>query len=238
MVRVQGRELPLQLDLGDASSLVIHPEVLATLHSEPTGRTFKAFSMDGTIETPIVSLKSIEIGSLSFQGVDARKDAHAEAFLTAKKTGIGAVGFIVTGLINSGQIRLDYPRKRVTISLPGTAGQVRNLCRGEPVPFVLNKYGFTTSVRTDIGELQLGWDTGAPAILISASAAIAAQASPNQGSTVSQKFVIAGKDFGPQRIEIWDNIPLPPEIAGLVGHPFFERHVVCFDYPGSKLHIQ
>jgi hypothetical protein len=238
VVRVQGRELPLQLDLGDASSLVIHPEVLATLHSEPTGRTFNAFSMDGTIETPIVSLKSVEIGSLTFHAVDARKDAHEEVFLTAKKTGVGAVGFIGTGLLNSGQIRLDYPRKRVTISLPGTAGKVRNLCRGEPIPFVLNKYGFTTSVRTDIGELRLGWDTGAPAILIPESVAIAAQVSTNQGSIVSQEFVIGGKNFGPQRIEIWDNMPLPPEISGFVGHPFFERHIVCFDYPGSKLHIQ
>ena len=61
-VRVQGKDLPLQLDLGDASSLVIHPEVLATLRSEPTGKTFKFFSMDGQFETPIVSLEDVEIG--------------------------------------------------------------------------------------------------------------------------------------------------------------------------------
>jgi hypothetical protein len=238
MVRVEGKELPLQLDTGDASSLVIHPEILATLPSEPTGRTFKFFSMDGTFETPIVSIKYVEIGSLKFRDVDARKDAHDESFLLAKKSGVGAVGFIGTGLLDSGQIRLDYARKRLTISLPGETGQVRNLCRGKPIPFLLNKYGFATRVSTDIGELRLGWDTGAPAVLISASTAIAAHLSTDQEIIVSEKFVIAGMNYGPQRIEIWNNIPLPREIPGLIGHPFFARHIVCFDYPGSKLHIQ
>jgi len=238
MVRVQGTELPLQLDLGDASDLVIHPEVLATLRSEPTGKTFKFFSMDGTFETPIVRLEQVEVGSLTFRGVDARKDAHEEAFLKAKKTAVGAVGFIGTGLFKSGQIRLDYPRKKLTVSLPGKRGEVRNLCRGRPVPFVVNQYGFTTSVSTDIGELQFGWDTGSPSILISQSAASAAHLTTEGESIVSEKFLIAGENFGPQRIEIWNNIPLPREIAGLIGHPFFQEHIVCFDYPGLTLHIQ
>ena len=237
-VRVQGKDLPLQLDLGDASSLVIHPEVLATLRSEPTGKTFKFFSMDGQFETPIVSLEDVEIGSLKFRWAEARKDTHQEAFLKAKKARVVAVGFIGTGLLNAGQIRLDYLQKNLMISLPGKSGGVRNICKGKSVPFVVNKYGFTTSVSTDIGELQLGWDTGAPAILISRSTATAARLSEDQESTVSERFVVAGKNFGPQRIEIWDNMPLPPEIAGLIGHPFFQEHIVCFDYPGLRLHIR
>jgi hypothetical protein len=171
--------------------------------------------------------------------VDARKDAHDAAFLEAKKNNVGAVGFVGTGLLNSGEVRLDYPRKRLTITLPAKTGKSRKLCRrGKSVPFVLNKYGFTTSVNTDMGELQLGWDTGAPAILISRPAAVALQVPGDRENTVSQKFAIAGKDFGPQRIEIWDNIPLPPEIAGFVGHPFFLEHIVCFDYPAQQLRIQ
>ncbi|MEO8309282.1 MAG: hypothetical protein ABI616_14705 [Pseudomonadota bacterium] len=49
--------------------------------------------------------------------------------------------------------------------------------------------------------------------------------------------MVADRNFGPQRVEIW-NIPLPKEIAGLIGHPFFQDHVVCFDYPAHALHIQ
>jgi hypothetical protein len=238
MVRIQGKDVPLQLDLGDVSSLVLHPEVLATLRSEPTGDTFKAFSMDGEIETPIVRLDLIEIGGLKLYGVAARKDAHSETFLNNKKTMVGALGFIGAGLFKSGQLRLDYPRTRLAFSLPSGTGVVRNICRGQKVPFVTNQYGFTTPVSTDIGELQLGWDSGSPAILVSQTAAAAAHLDPNLERTESKTFIVGGKDFGPQRIEIWNNIPLPKEIAGLIGYPFFQKHVVCFDYSKRMLHVQ
>jgi len=237
MVRVQGQELPLQLDLGDASSLVLHPEVLAALRSEPTAATFKAFSMDGKIDTPIVRLDLIEIGDLKMYGVDARQDVHDDAFRDYKKTEVGAVGFVGTGIFKSGQIRLDYSRTKLTISLPQRTGAVRNVCRGQSVPLVVNKWGLTTLVNTDVGELQLGWDTGAPAMLISRSTSNAAHLATDLDSTEFKKFVVGGRDFGPQRIEIW-NIPLPTEIAGLIGHPFFQDHVVCFNYPGLTLHIR
>jgi hypothetical protein len=238
LVRIQGQEVPLQLDLGDESSLVLHPEVLATLRSEPTGDTFKAFSMDGELQTPIVRLDLVQIGDLKLYGVTARQDAHSEFFLNNKKTLVGALGFIGAGLFKSGQIRLDYPHTRLTLSLPGETGAVSNICRGRTVPFVTNEYGFTTPVKTDVGELQLGWDTGSPVILLSQTAATTAHLEASLESTESRKFIVGGKDFGPQRIEIWNNIPLPKEIAGLIGHPFFQEHVVCFDYPKRRLHLQ
>ena len=237
ILRVQGRELPLQLDLGDASSLVLHPEVLATLRSEPTLETFKGFSVDGNIETPIVRLDLVALGDLKMHGVAARQDVHDDAFRNYKKTEVGAVGFVGTGLFKSGQIRVDYSRARLTISLPQKTGEVRNVCRGQAVPIVVNKWGLTTLVGTDVGELQLGWDTGAPAILMSRSTASAARLATDVDSAVFKKFVVGGRDFGPQHIEIW-NIPLPTEIAGLVGHPFFQEHVICFDYRSLTLHIQ
>ena len=238
VVRVQGRDLPLQLDLGDASSLVLHPEALAPLRREPTSDRYKGFGMDGKIDTPIFRLDLIEIGGLKFRGVDVRQDVHDEGFRKYKRTEVGAVGFIGTGVFEAGQIRLDYPRKRLTILLPEKTAAVQNRCRGKPIPFVLNEYGFTTGVSTDIGELQLGWDTGTPAILISRSTANAVQTLTGEDSTLTEKFVIGGKNFGPQRIEIWNDMPLPPEIAGLIGHPFFAKHVVCFDYAASAVHVE
>ena len=238
MVRIQGKELPLQLDMGDASALVIHPDVLATLRTTPTGRTSKFFSMDGEFETPIVRLAQIAIGSLTFQDVDTRKDEHDESFLKAKRTTVGSVGFIGTGLFKSGQIRLDYPRRHVTFSLPNEAGTVSDICRGVQIPFVTNQYGFTIPVMTDVGVLQFGWDSGSPAILLSQTTAVTARVDANLKNLQSRKFIIGGRDFGPQRIEIWNNIPLPKEIGGLIGYPFFKEHVVCFDYSKRMLHVQ
>lgn len=237
VVRVQGKDLPLQLDLGDASSLVLHPEVLAALSSEPTAETFKGFSMDGQIETPVVRLDMVEVGALKIYGVSARQDVHDDAFRNYKKTELGAVGFIGTGMFESGQILIDYPRLKVSFSLSGKSGQTPSLCRGRSVPIVRNRYGLTTAVDTDIGILQLGWDTGAPAILISKSAAISGHLAADLESIEFKKLVVAGKNFGPQHVQIW-NIPLPTEIAGLIGHPFFQKHSVCFDYSRLTLHIR
>src|SRR4051812_43374640 len=78
IIRIQGKELPLQLDLGDASSLVLHPEVLAALRSEPTADSFKGFSQDGKIDTPIVRVDLVELGDLKLSGVEARQDVHDE----------------------------------------------------------------------------------------------------------------------------------------------------------------
>jgi hypothetical protein len=237
MVRVQGHDLPLQLDLGDASSLVLHPEVLATLRSEPTADTFKGFSMDGKIETPIVRLALVELGSLKVSGVAARQDVHDDTFRNYKKTEVGAVGFVGAGLFKLGQIKLDYSHEKLTISLPDGKRSRRNICRGQPVPIVVNQYGLTTAIDTDLGELHLGWDTGMPAIAISRSTAGAADLAADLERIEFKKFTVGGRNFGPQHIEIW-NIPLPAEIAGLVGHPFFQSHVVCFDYAALALHVE
>ena len=238
MIRVQGKELHLQLDLGDASSIVLHPEVLRSLRSEPTAEVFKGMSLDGQIETPIVLLDLVEIGDVKMFRVAARADVHDEAFRNSKKAELGAVGFVGLGLFKSGQLALDYSRKRLEISQPEGSGRTRDICRGQPAPLVANsKWGLTTPIATDVGELLFVWDTGSPAIAMSRSTAIALHLAKDADSTTLKKFVIGRRDFGPQRVDIWD-MSTPPGMAGLIGHPFFEKHVVCVDGPRRRLFIQ
>lgn len=238
VVHVQGRALRLQIDMGDDSGLVLQPDVLAALQSEQTGRTAKFFNIDGAFETPIVRLNGVTIGSLTIKDVDARKDMHDESFHKSQRDSAGAVGFIGTGLFRSGQVRLDYPRKRVAFSVPTAKGAINNICDGAALPFVTNQYGWTTPVKTDFGVVQFGWDTGSPAILMSSMAAATAHMDATSKKVKSRTFLIGGIDYGPQNIEIWNNIPLPPEIPGLIGYPFFKRHVVCYDYANSLLHVR
>lgn len=237
-IRAQGRDLALQLDLGDESSLVLHPDVLAELRTGVTGRTAKFFGMDGSFETPIVRLAEIEIGPLRVQNVDVRADTHDEEFLRNKKSHVGAVGFIGAGALKSGQIEVDYARKTLKISLPDSAGVTQQLCRGPALPLIKGQYGLTSSFATERGVLHFGWDTGAPENLVSRATANALKLPKDQKSVVFARVGAAGQDVGPQQVGIWDNIPLPAEISGLIGFPFFAEHVVCFDYPRLLVHIQ
>jgi hypothetical protein len=238
IVRVQGQELPLQLDLGDSTSIVLHPAVLVSLHSEPTADTFRGFSMDGKIETAIVRLDLVEIGDAKMRGVVARADVHDDSFRNRQKSEIGAVGFIGAGLFRSGQLVVDYPRKRLQISQPQGSGAVRNICHGQPISLVAGStWGLTTRVGTEVGDLLFVWDTGSPAILMSRSTATAVNVATGTDRTVFRKFVIGRKNFGPQRVDVHD-IPTPPGMAGLIGHTFFQQHVVCVDGPGHRLVIQ
>lgn len=238
VVHVQGKALRLQIDMGDDSGLVLQPDVLAALQTEQTGRTAKYFSMDGAFETPIFRLNSATIGSVTLRDVDARKDMHDESFHKSQRAFAGAVGFIGTGAFRSGQVQLDYPRKRVTFSIPTPEGRISNICDGTALPFVTNQYGWTTPVMTDFGLVQFGWDTGSPAILMSSMAASAVKIDATLKKVKSKTFSLAGKNYGPLNIEIWNNIPLPPEIPGLIGYPFFKKHAVCYDYANSLLHIR
>lgn len=236
-VSVQGKILTLQLDTGD-DLLAIHPDVLATLQTTSTGKTTKFFSMDGAFEVPIVRVDSVTIGTLTFRDVDVRRDMHDDSFHKSQKKHAGAVGFIGIGLFKSGQIQLDYPRRRVAFSVPTAVGTLSNVCEGTALPFVTNQYGWTTPVTTDFGVVQFGWDTGSPAILMSTMAAATAHLDTKAKKVRSKTFALGGKDYGPQQVEIWNNIPLPPEIPGLIGYPFFRRHVVCYDYANGLLHIR
>lgn len=85
--------------------------------------------------------------------------------------------------------------------------------------------------------LQMGWDTGTPVMMISRSTANAAKVATGVDKTEFNGFAVGGKEFGPQHIEIW-NIPLPREIAGLIGYPFFREHIVCFDYPRLMMRVE
>jgi len=238
VVGVQHLGLSLQLDLGDSSALVLHPEVLANLRSKPTGETFKAFSMDGQIETPVFHLERVSIGDVEFSNVAARADVHDETFLNYKKNKVGAVGFVGMGLFKAGQLLVDYSQRRLEISQPDSSGAVPSLCRGQPIALVADStWGLTTAVGTDVGELQFVWDTGSPAMVMSRSMATEVGVAADVDSTVLKKFVIGGRNFGPQRVDIWD-IPTPKGMAGLIGHPFFQSHVICVDGPAKALHIQ
>jgi hypothetical protein len=52
----------------------------------------------------------------------------------------------------------------------------------------------------------------------------------------SAKFELAGVNFGPLQLRVFDYVE-PAGTDGFIGYTFFERNVVCIDFPRNRLFI-
>jgi hypothetical protein len=55
-----------------------------------------------------------------------------------------------------------------------------------------------------------------------------------ENSLMTKELLIGGTNFGPVQSQIWD-LSLPPGFDGFMGYDFFARHVVCLDFPRSRV---
>jgi len=53
-------------------------------------------------------------------------------------------------------------------------------------------------------------------------------------SLTTKQLLLGGTNFGPVQFQIWD-LSLPPGFDGFVGYDFFAQHVVCLDFPRSRV---
>jgi hypothetical protein len=84
--------------------------------------------------------------------------------------------------------------------------------------------------------VTLAWDTGAFASVLRKGLIDSAHPTRTADTFKTKRFVLGGKNFGPQEFQIWD-LSLP-EFDGFVGNDFFATHVVCVDFPAPRLRVQ
>jgi len=231
MADVNGHAIPLKFDLGDGDSLVIQKEVLKQLGGEPTGETAKMRGIDGVFEAPLYEVTQVKLGAATFTDVAARVDVRAGDYKPGEQ---GEKGYLGTGLLKGYLIKLDYPRKEMT--LVPRAGAVRESpqCHGAAVPFLQEFNGApVTEAITDWGRAALWWDTGAPVSAMRQSFTRDAPPTGEQQTVTTQRFVLGAIDMGPVDFSFWA-MDLP-NFDGFVGFNFFERHAVCVDFPGHRL---
>jgi hypothetical protein len=53
----------------------------------------------------------------------------------------------------------------------------------------------------------------------------------------SAKFELAGVNFGPLQLRVFDYVE-PAGTDGFIGYTFFERNVVCIDFPRNRLFVR
>jgi len=235
-VQIDGHDVPLIFDSGNSGSIALTQAVLDRLKAVPTGETSRGMDPTGNvIEYPHFRIPRVQIGTAVFMDVIAELDVHDPSY---QATQVGQQGFLGTSLLKGYQVVLDYPRQTMTLVLPGSAKDQSVSCKGTVVPFSPKWHGEpATEVGTDLGPVVLWWDTGTPVSILSKRFVQDARSDLSEDTVMSTRLTLGSTEFGPWQFEIAD-MSLPPGFDGFIGYNFFAEHIVCMDFPGSRLLIQ
>ena len=229
--RVNGLKIPLKFDLGDGDPLVLQQGTLDQLGAKATGETAKMRGVDGVFEAPLYEVPQIQIGTVTFVDVVARADVRAGNYQPGEQ---GEQGFLGTGLLKEYVIALDYRGRKMTLIPPLNYRQVSEYCSGIAVPFLPEWDGApVTEAVTDWGRAVVWWDTGAPVSALRETFKVDPDPKSKVATLTTKRFVLGGSDLGPLVFNFWA-MELP-KFDGFIGYNFFERHIVCVDFPGKRL---
>ena len=235
-VRIDGRDLPLMYDLGGDFSLALTDKALALVETSPVEGTYTFSDVKGNIiEAPMFEVREIDVGGVLFHGVRGHADRSDPSY---PRTDIGDMGILGQPFFESKRIVLDYARGRMTI-IPGDSEAPESAgCRGTAVSFLPEWEGApVTKAITDIGELTLIWDTGAPVSIIRGARAPRFGAKGASDVVTSERLILGGTDFGPLEWRLLD-YQEPQGSDGFIGHSFFASHIVCIDFPAKRLLVR
>jgi len=238
-VRIQNHDILLELDIGDSSALVLHPSVLSSLSTAPTGESSKGYGMEGKVfDLPIVRAKQVEMGNAEFVDVSIHADSHDDAYRKQQLKEHGTQGSIGTGLFKGYKLVLNYRRRLLTLIPNDSAWKSQQNCRGQMIPLVRSvNWGLVSSAHTEGGDALFVWDTGTPGLAMIKANAPAIHVDVSQDTVSLKHFEMNGHEFGPLKFNVWD-FPAPPGMVGMLGYDFFRDHIVCIDFVGDKVFVR
>ena len=236
IVNIDGNDVPLVFDSGNSGSVALTQAAIDRVKALPTGETSKGMDPKGnTLDYPKFKIPRLQIGTAVFTDVIGELDVHDPSY---QATQVGQQGFLGTSLLKGYRVVLDYPHRRMTLVPAGSTKDQSAGCKGTAVPFSPAWHGEPAAeADIDLGRLTVWWDTGTPTSILSKRFAEAALSHQAGDTVTSKRLALGGTDFGPLQFELED-LTLPPGFDGLIGYNFFAHHVVCMDFPGSRLLIQ
>jgi hypothetical protein len=234
-VAIGDRRIPLMFDLGGSDEIVLSSDALRSLQVEYLDETYVWVDAKGNrLESRKFRVPELRIGSLVLRDVSGHEDAEAATY---RKTPAGK-GYIGAALVRPFRLVIDYERQTMIFIPADRSDAERHGCYGTAVPFDPEWDGEPiTKASTDLGELVLVWDTGAPMSLIREGLVTKRGITPDSKFVRSTEFALGGKNFGPVQLRLF-NFAEPAGVDGFVGHDFFAKHVVCIDMSGKRLFIR
>lgn len=234
-VSIGRRRIPVMFDLGGSDGIVISTEALKTLHVERLAETYAWVDVKGNrLESRRFRVPELRIGSLILRDVPGHEDAEPATY---RKTPAG-VGYIGSDLVRPFKLVVDYGHRSLTFVPSDTPDPDKHGCSGTEVLFDPAWEGdVVTKAVTDLGDLVLVWDTGAPMSLVRDSLVRARGLVPDGRFVRTTEFELGGKDFGPLQLRLLD-FAEPAGVDGFVGHDFLVNHVLCIDFGGKRLLVR
>lgn len=239
-VKVNGKPVPVHFDSGNADSVSLFPAVLDEIEKEKVGETGGRKSLYGSEDgKPIYRVNIVQVGDFVVANFDVIEDFHDAEFREDFIETRGAYGFVGPGLFKDHALVVDYHKEELRIISKDGLDAQQSSCRGHEIPLMAESnsdIGVLGLAKTEIGDIRFVWDTGAPANIILKDRTDAAKLDlPEYEELTLTKLSFGGHDFGPASFFVRD-FKIPP-FDGLIGFPFFEKYVVCFDFPGNRLFV-
>ena len=193
-----------------------------------------------TGERPIYEVDLIEVGEASFSNATVVEDFHDDEFQDQFSSRLQAFGFVGRGLFEQYKVIIDYKGRQLVLIPPKSPPDQQALCAGKELPLLQGQnWGLASRVGTDIGEIVLVWDTGAPENVVLKRRTDRSDTAFKDGEVLStERFVIGSHDIGPRELVVWDWGENAPPFDGFIGNDFFAETVVCVDFPNQRIFIQ
>jgi len=232
-VRINGVKLKTVIDTGGWHAIGITPAAVARLHVQFTGTTAAlADSAGGRYEGREFRIPSMQLGGVTFHDVLGyeRRPAGAGDIDAAEFDAV-----IGSDFLEHYTVVVDYPHKRFELFPASSAHAV---CGPATATMLPSEDGIMFStIRTDSGAMNLGWDTGATYSVLQKAVATLRGLPLRDDFYSTRRFALERFDAGGMDLVSVDMAGVP-DLDGLIGFNFFEHRRVCFDYAGRTVSVR
>jgi hypothetical protein len=231
-VNIGGTPLKLFVDLGGYSAIALTERELSQTAVRYLTESTRSTNASGEIYesrrfiAPQVSLGGVLVGDL-----EGSEFVFPETAAPPDRNGY--IGF---ALLSRFLLIVDYPSGSLRLYASGSKDAMIRECGDKSFEIDVVNGVAQTIADTDHGKLVFSWDTGSirsvirpSAVGVSVKAGVAERGAPPHRLS---KFVLGGRDFGPQSFLPIDYRGIA--VDGVLGTDFFASRVVCLDIGRGK----
>lgn len=234
-VRIDGVDLKTIIDTGGWLNIAIAPEIAARLNVRFTGTVTESNSAGGNAFKGLREflIPAMQLGGVTFRNVLGHERPQGSKGDIDHRPPFDAT--LGRGFLERYTVVVDYPHQRFELY---PAARARKLCGAATAAILPTEDGFMfSSIQTDDGPMNLGWDTGVNYSFVQKYLAKARQLKINDVFYSTQRFALGQFDAGAMRLVAMDLSGLPT-LDGLLGYNFFEKHRVCIDYVRHSVSVR